>query len=96
MGDCRGHFGYQLIMIPKNENPHFSIICQKKETYIERGSIFGVDSKFQPNQTIRAQELEFQRKSIILFGTAVLTLNIDRNDFGWSQMKGVSPRNSFT
>ena len=75
MGDCRGHFGYQLIMIPKNENPHFSIICQKKETYIERGSIFGVDSKFQPNQTIRAQELEFQRKSIILFGTPVVPLH---------------------
>ena len=38
----------------------------------------------------------FQRKSIILFGTAIVTLNTVRNDLGWAQIKGVGAMNSFT
>ena len=68
----------------------------KNVTYIKKECILGVHFKFQLNQIIIAPVAAFQRKSINLFGTAVVTLNTVQKDFGWSQMKGVDPRNSFT
>ena len=80
-------------MNPKNENPHF--LFEKQNIY-QKGVNFG--SLFQ----ISAQSDHFvplaalHRKLIHPFGTAVVTLNIVRNYFGWAQIVGVGSMNTFT
>ena len=67
-----------------------------EHNYIKEGCISAVDSKFQLNLTIIAPVTAFQRKSIIVFWTVVVTLNTVRNDLERAQIKDMGPMNRFT
>ena len=58
--------------------------------------ILRVHPKFQLNWTITGSLAAFQRKSIILFGTMVVTLITPRNDLGLAQIKDLGLMQSFT
>ena len=78
-------FGGRSEMNSADENPHIWQFIKITGTYITKKIILVVHSKFQLNRTIIALVTAFQRKSIILFGTAAVTLKTVQIDIGWAQ-----------
>ena len=68
----------------------------KKGTYIKKGCRLDVQFKFHPKRTIFAPVTAFQRKSIILFGTVMMTFNTVKNNLGLAQVKEMGPVNIFS
>ena len=75
------------------QKPKFQLLLIFQKTHIKKRCILWVSFKFQLNRTIIPAMTAFQRKSIILFGTVMMTFNTVKNNLGLAQVKEMGPMN---